>query len=418
MVFVDNLVVARLGPEALASMAMATSIVVILQVLCLGMLSPISALVSQAVGAGRPEDVGPTLRRGMFLALAMSAVIVMLFTISDHLLLALGQDPALVPQAKQFLLALSWGIPATLGYVTMRQLTEGVSDTHPSVVVAACAAVLNLGLDVGLVFGMWGFPRLELVGAGIATASASWFMFLCMLAYVRWNPRYREYCLGSTAPDRGHSLAEIIRVGLPLGGSLLAEIVFFCGATLVMGVIGMHAQASHQIALNAASVTFMVPLGISFAVAIRVSRARGARDTQGIRLAGQAGLILALGAQTLAAACFLLIPGSIAHLYTSNPALTPLAVSLLRIGGLFQWFDGIQVVGMGMLRGLLDTRLPFVLTVISYWLVGTPCALYLAFGLKWGPVGLWFGMVAGLGAAAILLQLRFWKLVPAVRSPG
>jgi len=236
-------------------------------------------------------------------------------------------------------------------------------------------------------------------------------MFLSMLAYAHWNPRYREFHLESASSSRGHSVAEILHVGLPLGGSLLAEVAFFCGATLVMGTISVHAQASHQIALNAASVTFMVPLGISFAVAIRMGRACGANDHAAARLAGQAGLILALGVQTVAAGCFLLVPHAIARLYTEDATIIPLAVVLVRIAGLFQWFDGIQVVSMGMLRGLLDTRLPFVITVVSYWLVGTPCALLLAFRAGCGPSGLWYGMVAGLGVAALLLQLRFWHRV-------
>ena len=418
MVFVDTIVVAGLGSAALAAMAMASALVTTLAVLCIGMISPVSALISQAVGAGRPQDVGRTMHRALFLTLILASFSVAVCFFSDQILLAFRQDATLVPQARSFLLALSWGIPAGLLYQTLRQMTEGVSDTGPSVLVAGCAAILNAVLDYGLVYGHFGLPRLELFGAGLGTAICNWGMLLAMLAYIHLNPRYRIYALGASWRQKenpicpiaqdGHSMAEILRVGLPLSGSLLAEMAFFCGATLIMGAMGVTQLASHQIAINAASFAFMVPLGLSFAVAIRVSRARGALDDAGVRRAGEAGVFLTAITQTITGGAFLCLPWTIAHIYTRDPSLLTLAVPLLRIAGLFQWFDGFQVVGMGMLRGMLDTRLPFLATVVSYWLVGMPCAWFLAFKLGLGPAGVWYGMVAGLGVAALLLQARFW----------
>jgi MATE family multidrug resistance protein len=411
MAFVDNVIVARLGPGPLAAMAMAIGVISVVQVFCIGMLAPLSALVSQEVGAGRADTVGRTVHRGLMLAFMLAAVMIGCCFAAAPLLRALHQDPALIPGARSFLVALSAGVPGLLGYFALRQLTEGVGDTRPSIVIAGVAALLNVVLDYGLVYGRFGLPRLELVGSGLGTAICQWAMFIGLLAYVRFHPRYAVYHLDQGEADDGHSLREIVALGLPMSGSLLAEVGFFACATLTMGTIGVREQASHQIALNACSFLFMIPLGLSFAASIRVSRARGAEDGAGMARAGEAGTILACAIQLVSAACFFFIPERIAALYTSDPGLEALAVRLLRIAALFQLFDGVQVVTMGLLRGLLDTRVPFLVTLFSYWGVGVPSALLLAFHFGLGPSGLWYGMVIGLGTAAVLLQARFWREV-------
>ncbi|MHB2017697.1 MAG: MATE family efflux transporter [Candidatus Xenobia bacterium] len=408
MVFVDNLVVARLGARQLATMAMATSLYAILQVASLGLLSPISALISQAVGGGRPQMVGRTLRRGLVLALFLAFCIVAVFSVCGPVLKVLGQNPELIPEARRFLLYFSLGVPPAIAYMALRQLTEGVSDTRPSALIAAAGAIMNLVLDVGLVFGRFGLPRLGLVGSALATTFANWGMVGIMIAYIVKNPRYRRYELSGQGED-GHSLREILHLGAGISGSLLAEVGFFVAQTFLMGTIGTTALASHQLALNAASFTFMIPLGLSFAVAIRVGSAMGAHDHAGVRRAGMAALVITAVTQSITASCFLFLPQVIARGYTSDPVLVAHAVKLLRIAGLFQWFDGIQVVGMGMLRGRLDTRIPFFLTFGAYWIIGMPAAVLMGFTLHGGPSGLWYGMVVGLGAAAVLLQWRFWR---------
>lgn len=408
MLFVDNLCVARLGPRYLGAMAVAISLFSMMQVICLGLLSPLSALISHEIGAGQKHVVGRTTQRGLQLAMILAVVLISACFISNRLLLALGQTETLALLSQRFLISISWGVPALLGYFTLRQLTEGASDTRPSIIIAAAAAVINGVLDYGLIYGHLGMPRLGLVGCGIATATSNWLMFASLLAYVLLSPGYRRYSLEHAAPDDGHSLMEIVRTGVPFGASLLTEVAFFATITLVMGTIGVHELASHQIALNAASFLFMVPLGISNAVSIRIGSARGARNPAGVRRAAASGVALTVGFQLFAAFCFLCFPRQIARLYTADDSVIPMAVHLLRIGGLFQLFDGVQVVSMGMLRGVLDTRLPFAITMLSYWLIGCPCALALAFHFKLGPPGLWYGLVAGLCSASVLLQFRFW----------
>lgn len=411
MVFIDSLFVARLGPGPLAAMSMSVGFLSIGEIVCIGLLSPLSVFVSQEVGAGRTQAVGRTMRRGLALAFCLGVALALLALGAGPALRLLRQDAALIPTACAFLLALALGLPAKMGYVALRQLPEGASDTRPSVVVAAIAVLLNAVLDYGLVFGNLGLPQLGLVGSGLATAASQWLMFGLLFAYVRVNPRYAPYHLGEGDVDDGHSLAEIVRLGLPFSGALLAEVGFFAAATFLIGSISMRAQAAHQIALGAASFMFMMPLGLSFALTIRVSRARGARDSGGVRRAAKAGMAVTLLLQTVTAALFLLAPDAVVTLYTNDPALMPLAATLVRIGGVFQLFDGVQVASMGLLRGLLDTRVPFVITVLSYWLLGLPCSLLCAFGLDLGAPGVWYGIVLGLGAAASLLQWRLWALL-------
>ena len=410
-VFVDSLFVARLGSGSLAALSMSLGLLSTVEIVCIGLLSPLSVFVSQEMGAGRPEVVGATLRRGLSFAFALGVAMAGLTLASGEALRALGQDLSLIPSARAFLIALAPGMPAKLGYLALRQLPEGVSDTRPSVVAAALALLLNAVLDYGLVFGNLGMPRLGLVGSGLATAACQWLMFGGLLAYVWRNPRYEKFKLGRGEVDDGHSIGQIVRLGLPLGGSLLAEVGFFSAATFVVGLIGVKAQASHQIALMAASFMFMMPLGLSFALAIRVSRARGARDAVAVQRAAEAGMLVTLTLQCVTAVVFLVVPGAVVSLYTDDPSLTPLATSLVRIAGLFQLFDGIQVASMGLLRGMLDTRVPFAITVVSYWAVGMPVSLLLAFALGFGAMGVWYGIVAGLGCAALLLQWRLWRLL-------
>lgn len=415
MSVVDNVVVGRLGRAPLAAMAMGVALYSFAFVIAIGLLSAVSPLVSSLVGAGQPERVGPTVHRGLLLSIVLAGGMVYVFHVSDHVLLALGQDPALVPLARQFLVSAAWGAPAVTGFVALRQFTEGVSDTRPSMIISGVAALLNPLVDITLILGWGPFHGMGLQGAGYALAVPNWLMVTLMLGYLRLNPRYRQYRFWDPADAPGRSLRDILRLGLPLSGSLLSEVSFFASATLLMGTLGTRNLAAHQIALNACSFAFMVPLGLSMAIAIRVSEAVGRGDMAGARRAGHSGALLTLITQAISATCFLLLAHAIVRLYTGDEAVVETAAGLLRIGGFFQLFDGLQVVGMGMLRGVMDTRVPFIASLLSYWVVGVAAGLFMTFRLHWGPVGLWYGMVVGLGCAALAHQWRFQRVTAVAR---
>ncbi len=413
MVLTDNIMVGRLGPSPLAAMAMATALFSFIFIFSIGILSALSPLVSQAHGAKDDARIGPVTRQGLRICLALSVVIIFAFKASPPLLHWLKQEPQLIPVAKAYLDAVCWGIPAALGYLCLRQLTEGVLDTKPSLLIALIGLLLNIVADYALIFGNLGLPRLEVVGAGYATAIISWAMFLAMLLYILVRPTYKKFGLFRPPfKTEWRTIGEILRLGLPLGGIWVCEVGFFVTNTLLMGTIGTLELAAHQVAINAASFTFMIPLGLSIGVSIRVGHYIGEKNWSGVRRGGNAGFILAFLFMSLSAFCFLVFPAQITRIYSNDVQLLEITVQFLMIAGAFQLFDGLQVVGVGALRGLKDTRVPLLATIVSYWLMGLPFGYFIAFHTAAGPQGLWWGMVLGLSTAALLHFSRFRWLTP------
>lgn len=412
MVFVDNIMVGRLGQDPLASMAMASTLFSFLYVSSMGVLSALSPIISHAFGAGQQDTIATTVRQGIRLSVLLSLVIILVFFQSHAILGFLGQKEHLLGDARSYLIALAWGVPAQVGFICLRQFSEAISDTKASFIIVAIGASLNVPLDYALIFGKWGLPELGVVGAGYATSTLSWVMLISMVVYMGLSRKYQAYGIwkGPFRTDWG-TIREIIRIGVPTSGGMVAEMAFFGGTTLMMGTIGSQALASHQIALNAAAFMFMLPLGLSIGVAIRLGQLRGANDVLGVRVASRASLLITLGTQCIPASLFLLYPEPIARLYTSDPELLGLACYLLQIGGIFQIFDGLQVVGIAALRGLKDTRIPFINTLISFWLVGAPFGMWLTFSKGVGPSGLWFGMMGGLALASALHWGRLYYLI-------
>lgn len=316
--------------------------------------------------------------------------------------------------ATEYLGILAFAAPATLTFIALRQFTEGTSHTKPSVIISAVGAVLHLVLAYVLVYGKFGFPSLGTKGSAIGTMSAHWLMALALAAYAKWAPEMQKFrpWSGRFTWNR-QVVTEIVRIGAPMSGSWLSEVGFFSSSTIAAGIIGTHALASHQIALNAASFMFMVPMGISFAVAIRVGTFAGAHDAIGLRRAAKVGLGLTAAYGTGSALLFLAGAGVIARLYTTDNLLLPISIGLLHIAGLFQVFDGIQAVSLGILRAMKDTRVPFLNTIIAFWIVGAPVGYALTFGLHWGTRGLWIAMVLGLAMASVLHWRRFQKVAHA-----
>jgi len=409
MYFTDNVMVARLGEKPLAALAMAGTVHSTLYILSIGILSALSPSISHAYGARDPEAIGRWIRQGWRVALLIAAFDIFIAFQSQSILVFLGQDPENARLAQDFLRALSLGYPGLLLYFSGRTLCEATSDSRPSIYIVGFGVIANAVLDYLFIYGNFGFPALGVTGSGLATSFVNWALAVGMTAYVAKKPRYREFRVFERAPWFDKALiSEFFKVGLPISGGMLAEMCFFAGATLTMGTLGSSRLAAHQIAINAASFTFMIPLGLAFAVAIRVGQFRGRGDGPGTVVAGRTGFLVTLLVQSLMGILFLFFPGAVTSLYTSDVSLAEPAKILLRIGGLFQIFDGLQVVGISALRGLKDTKIPFLNTVLSFWLLGAPLALWLKANL--GPSGIWWGMVIGLGLAAFLHLRRFQRL--------
>lgn len=411
MGFVDTLMVGRLGASALAGMALGATIFQTVSIVSVAILLSVGPQVAQAVGAKRWDDAGKAARQGLWLALAISIPGVVLFVNAGAVLHAVGMGPSTADAAGEYLRAIAYGFPAMVALTALRGFLEGQGDTRPIMLIAFVGVGLNVFANDTLIFGKHGFPALGLVGAGYATSVVFTTMLALAAAFVSWRyARYRVFA-GLRRPDLG-TIRELFRVGWPISVTLGFEVGLFSAAALVMGHFGAAALAGHQIALQSASMAFMVPLGVAIATGVRVGQAAGGGDLLAVRRAGSLGIAVAASFMVLTATVFWTLPRLVIGLYVrmSDPANAEMiryATQFLAVAGLFQVVDGIQVAASGALRGLKDTRVPMLLTLVAYWLVGMPVALVLAFPLGVGPRGLWFGMVVALALAALLLTTRF-----------
>jgi len=319
-------------------------------------------------------------------------------------------DPAIVPVAAGYLRALSWGAPGICLTFLLRYFSEGTGHTRPTMIYGVLGALLNIPLNYVLMFGKLGFPALGTVGCGIASAIVIWISMLMLLVYLLKHKHFIPFALFSKfdAP-RWKQISGHLRVGLPIAVSIFVEGSLFLGAALLIGRLGPVPAASHLVAINFSALAFMIPVGLSSAISIRVGNAVGRADPVSARYAGLIGIVIVLGFQTISAAAMLLFPELIVSLYTSDPGVAHLAVSLLFYAAIFQYSDGIQICAAGALRGFKDTLAPMVYTIIAYWLIGMTLGYYLTFTAGWGPAGMWVGMIAGLSTAAVLMLARFQR---------
>jgi len=366
----------------------------------------------------RPRDhrkVRAAVRMGLWsVALTLPFFAVLLFFTRD-LLLFVGEDPKLAAGAARYMSSLAWCLPFALAFQVLRSFSTALSRAVPPLIVMALAVLFNALGDYALIFGHFGLPRLGLFGAGIASASSNFFTFVAMLAFCLLAPKLRNYHIlhRLTRPD-WKTLAELLRLGVPMGVTMLFEVAMFNGATLAMGAFGTASIAAHQIAITVPSLTFMVPLGIGLAATVRVGMAAGAGDAKAARRAGFAAIAMAMSFMSATALLLLLYPRVIASLWLpdtpDNAEVLALAVTFLHVASAFQLMDGVQVTAAMSLRGLKDARLPMWLAGASYWLAGAPMCALLGFGLGLKGLGIWLGLAFGLLVASILLSARFFIL--------
>ena len=405
------------GPESLAAGALGTNLYNAFLIFGMGLVTAAAPMIARELGARRHSvrDVRRTVRQAMWAAVAIGVPILALLWHSEALLLAFGQDPKLAASAGQFLRCLEWGMIPALWYLVLRSFVSALERPIWSLVVAAGGIVLNACLNYILIFGKAGFPPLGLVGAGIGSSITNFLMFGAMALVVTRHPRFRRYRLfGRFWRADWQRFRELWRLGFPIAITLALEVTIFSAAAFLMGLFGTAPLAAHAIALQIAALSFMVPLGISQAVTVRVGLALGRGDRTGVTRAGWTAYALGVGFMSLMALLMIAIPHQLVYLFLdeSDPANTPviaLAVSFLAIAALFQIVDGAQVVGAGMLRGLHDTKVPMIYAALGYWLIGLSIGVGLAFGLGWQGLGIWTGLAAGLAVVALLMIARWMR---------
>ncbi|MCA9634326.1 MAG: MATE family efflux transporter [Myxococcales bacterium] len=416
---VDTAVVGRLGAVELGAAGLGNSLFFCVSILGMGAMMGLDPLVSQAHGAKEYAQARRTLWQGVWLAAAgtipLGIGVLALAAQLDHL----GIDAVAASHTQAYLGARLWGLLPFLLFAALRSYLQSVGRATPMLFAAFVANVINLPVSWLLVFGDAGLARLGLPGLGIpalGVAGAGYTSAFCTLLQLLVLIRAVR---GVSVPQVGDErfrrpdpalMRRALRLGLPIGFTLLAEVGIFALTNVAMGNLGQTALAAHQVAITLASATFMIPLGIGAAASVRVGQAIGARDELGVRRAGLCALCAGVGFMSLGALAFLTLPAPLSRIITDQTEVVAAAVPLLLVAAVFQIFDGAQAVLAGALRGAGDTTLPLVLNLAGYYLVGTPVGLGLAFWGGYGAVGLWWGLSSGLTCVALSLGWRFMRL--------
>jgi MATE family multidrug resistance protein len=415
MTTTDVILIGRLGPEALAAAALGTNLYFAILITAIGIVSATAPMIARELG-GKPHsvrDVRRTFRQGLWSAVAIAIPIWIVLWNTEPLLVLLGQEPRLAAEAATYMHALQWSVLPFLFYIVIRSLISALERPLAGLWVGLAAIVLNALVGWTLIFGHFGFPRLGLVGAGVATFFSSSVLFVGLALHVAFDRKLRRYrFFGRFWRADWARFREVWRLGLPIGLTLAFEVTVFNASALMMGLIDAESLAAFAIAIQVASLTFMVPLGLSQAVTVRVGLAFGAGDRGGIRRAGWAAFAIGVGFMAFSALVMVFAPRTIvaAFLDLADPAnatVIALAVSFLMIVGLFQIFDGAQTIGAGMLRGLHDTRVPMIFAAAGYWGVGLPLGVLLAFYVGLKGQGIWIGLAFGLAAVSALMLVRW-----------
>lgn len=411
----DVLMVGALSSDALAAVTLGSTLYYFGWVMGFGPMAAVAPVVAHALGRDPGDEVTPRLavRMSLWAAILLSIPLGTLMLFVQPIYLALGQPPALAAAVEPYVLALIPGLVFSLAFGGLRVFMSAVHAPRAPLIVLLLTIGANVFFNYALIFGHFGLPRLELLGAGLATTLANLFSFLALLGWIMIAPKLKRFRV-MKALHRPHwpTFTELFRLGLPIGMTMLFEGTLFQAGVLIMGTFGAGVLAAHQVALNVASITFMLPLGLAMAGTVRVGLNAGAGDAKGARLAGLTAMGAGAGVSFFCAALMMAFPREIAGLYLDaslpeNAEVIALAAHYLGFAAMFQLFDAVQVTANLALRGLKDTRVPMILAGLAYWAIGFPIALGLAL---WGGIngdGVWLGFVGGLGAAAIALALRF-----------
>jgi multidrug resistance protein, MATE family len=407
---VDTIMVGHLSATALAAVALGNLYFFGCAILGMGVLMALDPLVAQALGAGDHPAVARSVQRGLVLAVALSVPAAFALLYAESALRAMGQPTEVVPLAGAYA---RWTAPSVLPlylFVVLRQSLQALRHMRPIIIGIVAGNIINGALNWMLIYGHLGAPALGVTGSAISTTIGRWALpfILLGLAWHELGPALRP--LRPEALDLA-PLWRMFRLGLPIGVQTALEFTAFGAVGLMMGRLGTIPVAAHQVAINLASLTFMVPLGMGQAAAVMVGHAIGAADQSGARRAARAAMVYGVGFMALTSIVFLLIPAQLAHLYTNDVATIALAAALLPVAGVFQLFDGAQAVTAGILRGAGDTRAPMLINLGGFWLFGIPLSLLLGFHTNMGPVGLWWGLAAALAIVAAILTLRVHTLL-------
>lgn len=411
MGLVDTIMVGRLpnSAEAIGAVSLGSVVFYTIGIFGAGLLLGLDTFVSQSFGAGDLADCNRSLISGLWMALLFTAPLMGVVQLAAWAMPRFGVAPEVLRGAVPYLRALNWSLPPLLLYFAFRRYLQAVNMVKPVTFVLVSANLVNLAGNYLFVYGHLGMPRLGVPGSAWSTVAARGYMaaFL-LLTILYYNHAHGDALLHARWRPDWQRMAQLIRLGLPAASQIFLELAVFGAVTALISRLGAVPLAAHQVALNTASLTFMVPMGISSAAAVRVGQALGRNDLAGAARAGWTALLLGASFMGAAAITLFTVPRWIAMLYTPQPEVIALGARLLLIAAIFQIFDGVQTVAIGALRGAGNTRLPMACSLLAYWVIGLPLGYVLCFRFQWGAQGLWVGLCAGLIAIGSILLLA-WR---------
>jgi len=411
MGIVDTIMVGHLpdSANAIGAVSISSSIFNVVAFFGGGLLIGLDTLVAQAFGAGKREDCHRSLVNSIYLSLVMTPLLMAPVWFFGPLLQALHIDPLVASLAVPYMKALAVGLFPLLLYFAVRRCIQAMDMVRPVAFALVTANLINLLFNWVLIYGKWGAPAMGMVGSGWSTALARLYMALVLVGYLLgYDRRHRTELLKTPVNIDFTRIRRLIILGLPAATQITLEISVFALTAALIGRLGAVPLAAHQIALNTVAFTYMVPLGISSAAAVRVGQAIGRKDPAGAADAGDTAIFLGAAFMALCSALLLLFPRSIARMYTPDETVIRTTVLLLAAGAAFQLFDGLQTVATGALRGAGDTRTPMLCHFTAYWIIGLPLGAWLCFRRGWGAFGLWSGLSLALILIGIVL-LQAWR---------
>lgn len=409
---IDTAMVGAVSYKHLAASSLVQSVIIIPFVLGIGITISVSQLVSQAHGQRDGQQVSHYLYNGFWLSAITAVIITLSLEFGQNILFHLNQDPEVAMLAVPYLRIIGWSIIPMLLFMALKQFTDGLEFTKTAMILSLIALPLNALLNWIMIFGNWGFPRMELVGAGWGTLITRTLIFIVLGIVVLRHATFKKY-IAVRKKQWVFSLKtmrELLHIGIPSSLQLSMEAGAFAVSGILVGTIGAVEQAAHQIALSIASVTFMVSMGLSQAGSIRTSNAFGRKDWPTISLIGRSTIMIALAYGVTCALGFIVFRHQLPLVFNNNPAVLTMSASLLLYAAIFQISDSTQVISAGLLRGIKDVKVPTLFIAIAYWVVGIPIGCLLAFYYDMGAAGIWTGFIIGLTLSALFLSFRFRKM--------
>ena len=409
----DTIIVGHFaGTVSLAAVSLASSIFVVPLVIGIGISYGSTPLIAQNNGRGDLKECGQLISNSLLINVLCGIVLFALVSLGavyflDHL----DQSPEVVRQAKPFLLFLALSIIPMLIFNTFKQFAEGLGFTKQAMMISIWGNVINICLGITFVKGLFGIEPMGIIGVGYSTLIDRCLMATVMGIYVFRSKNFKKYLKGFFIKniDRVRCF-KILGIGAPVALQYGFEVSAFSGAAVIIGAIGLVELAAHQVAINLASITYMMSSGIAAAAAIKSGNYFGAKDHANLHLSSRASYHIVIAFMCTTALLFTFANTALPWIYTSDKAVIAIAAQLLIIAALFQLFDGTQVVGLGILRGMGDVNIPTFITFLAYWVIGLPLGYFLGITLKWGVSGVWYGLVLGLIVSAVLLFVRFKKI--------